>query len=115
MTALLTETTRDLTKRLHEELNQQAAERLRQQKGERLRRQMLRQVVWGADALAGIILSACKWIWETLERDGFEGRELANYCGVLLEGIDESLTGYERLLALTEAADLTREAVGLPD
>src|SRR5437867_1478158 len=105
MTALLTETTRDLTTRLGEEL--------RRREGERLKRQVLRNLVRSADALAGIILSAWAWVSETLEGEGFEGRELAGHCQVLLDGIDASLAGHERLLA--EAAGLVPEAAGLRD
>jgi hypothetical protein len=107
MTALLTETTRDLTTRLGEEL------RLRE--GEKLRRRVLRNLVRSADALAGITLSAWSWVRETLEGEGFEGRELAGYCQVLLDGIDGTLAGYERLLALTNESGLPPEAAGLPD
>src|SRR5438128_769144 len=105
MTALLTDTTRDLTSRLGEEL--------RRREGEKLRRQALRNLAGSADALAGIILSAWTWVRETLEKDGFEGRELAHHCQVLLDGIDGSLAGYGRLLALTETSGLTSEAAGL--
>jgi hypothetical protein len=114
MVALLTET-RAWTKRLHEELNQQEAEELRQQKGERIRRRLLRQLAWQADALAGVMLAAWKWIQDTLEEEGFEGRELVGYCEVLLEGINEGLTGHDRLLALAREAALTPEAIGLRD
>jgi len=114
MVALLTET-RAWTKRLHEELNQQGAEKLPQQEGERLRRRLLRQLAWQADALAGVILAAWKWIQETLGEEGFEGRELLGYSEVVLEGIDEGLTGYERLSALASEAALTPQAIGLRD
>jgi hypothetical protein len=107
MTRLLTETARDLTTRLSEEL--------RRPNGEKLKRQALRDLAGGADALAGIILSAWTWVRETLEGEGFEGRELALHCRVLLDGIDESLAGYERLLGLAEASGLTPEAAGLRD
>jgi hypothetical protein len=107
MTALLTDTTRDLATWLSEEL--------KQRKGERLKRQVLRNLVWSADVLAGITLSAWAWVRETLEGEGFEGGELAGYCRVLLDGIDGSLAGYERLLALAEESGLTAEAAGLGD
>jgi hypothetical protein len=107
MTALLTETAHDLTRRLGEEL--------RRRDGERLRRQVLRDLVRSADALAGIILSAWAWVCETLEGEGFEGGELALKCRVLLEGIDGSLAGYEQLLAMADASGLTPEAAGLKD
>jgi hypothetical protein len=105
MTVLLTETTRSLTTRLGEEL--------RRQQGEKPRQQVLRALVRSADALAGITLSAWTWVRETLEGEGFEARELAQHCQVLLDGIDESLAGYERLLALAEESDLTPSAAGL--
>jgi hypothetical protein len=107
MTALLNETTRDLTTRLGEEL--------RRREGERLRRPVLRHLVRSADALAGITLSAWTWVRETLEGEGFEGCEMARHCRVLLDGIDGGLAGYERLLALAEASGLSPEAAGLHD
>jgi hypothetical protein len=105
MTTLLTETARELTTRL-------GAERKRQE-GEKLRPQVLRSLVWTADVLAGVLLSAWAWVRETLEGEGFEGRELAGHCRVLLDGIDESLTGYEQFLVMAEEAGLTPEAAGL--
>src|SRR5712692_2405382 len=107
MTALLTETTRDLTSRLGEEL--------KRKRGEKLMRQVLRNLVRSADALAGITLSAWAWVHETLEREGFEARELAGYSQVLLDAIDGSLAGYEQLLAMAETSSLTAEAAGLQD
>jgi hypothetical protein len=107
MTALLTEMTRDLTARLGEELA------LRE--GAKLKRQVLRSLVGATDVLARITLSAWKWVCETMEGEGFEGMELARHCKVLLDGLDGSLTGYERLLVLTEASGLTPEAAGLRD
>jgi hypothetical protein len=107
MTALLTETTRDLTSRLGEEL--------KRQRGERLLRQVLRNLVCTADALAGITLSAWRWVSETLETEGFEGRELAGHCQVLLDAIDGSLAGYDNLLAIARTSNLTPEAAGLQD
>jgi hypothetical protein len=107
MTALLTETTRDLTSRLGEEL--------KRRRGEKLKRQVLRNLVWSADALAGITVSAWTWVRETLEREGFEGRELAGYCQVLLDAIDGGLAGYEQLVALAESSGLTPDAAGLQD
>ena len=107
MTALLTETARDLTARLDEEL--------RRRHGEKLKRKVLRNLVRSADALSGLILSAWTWVRETLEGEGFEGRELARYCQVLLDGIDGSLKGYEQLLAMAEESGLTAEAAGLQD
>ncbi len=105
--ALLTETAHDLTARLDAELSRR--------EGERLRRQMLRNLVCSADALAGITLSGWMWVRETLEREGFEGRELARHCQVLRDGIDGVLAGYERLLALAGASGLTAEDAGLHD
>lgn len=107
MTTLLTDTTRDMATRLDEEL--------RRRKGERLKRQVLRNLVWTADALAGIILSAWTWVRETLEGEGFEGRELAEHCQVVLDGIDGALVGYEQLLRMAERSGLTPDAVGLQD
>lgn len=107
MTALLIETARNLTER--------QAEELRRRKGEKLRRQVLRELVWTEDALAGVILSAWKWVRETLEEEGFEGREWAGKCRVLLDGIDGILPAYERFLAWAEEAGLTPEAAGLSD
>ncbi len=108
MTALLTETTRDLMTRLREELK-------RREEGERLSQKVLRALVWNADTLAGIILSAWTWVRETLEEEGFEGRELAGYCQVLLDGIDGTLSGYERLLARAGESGLTPQEAGLRD
>ncbi len=105
MTALLIEPTRDLTTRLGEEL--------KRPKGEILERRILRNLVWGANALAVITLSAWAWVCETLEEEGFEGRELAGYCQVLLDGIDGTLAGYERLLAWAEESSRTPEAARL--
>jgi hypothetical protein len=107
MTALLTETTRHLTTRLDEEL--------KRPRGERLRRQALRQFARGADVLAEITLSSWAWVCETLEEEGFEGREFAGYGRVLLDAIDGVLSGYERLLALAAEAKLTAEDAGLHD
>jgi hypothetical protein len=107
MTALLTETARDLTTRLDEEL--------RRQKGARLKRQILRNLASSADVLAGVTLSVWTWVRETLEGEGFEGRELAGHCQVLLGGIDESLAGYDQLLTLAETSGLSLEAAGLLD
>jgi hypothetical protein len=105
MTALLTETARDLTTRL--------GEKLKRAEGERLKRQVLRNLVRSADALAGLTLSGWAWVSETLEEEGFEGSELTQSCRELLDGIDESVAGYERLLTLAEASGLTPEAAGL--
>jgi hypothetical protein len=105
MTALLIETTHDLTARLDVEL--------RQQQGERLRRQVVRSLAWSADALAGIVLSAWASVREALEGEGIEGRELARYCRVVLEGIDGGLAAHEGLLTQAKAAGLTPEDAGL--
>jgi hypothetical protein len=107
MTTLLKDMTHGLTTRLGEEL--------RRQEGERLSRRLLRTLAVNADVLAGITLSAWKWVRETLEAEGFEGRELAEYCRVLLEGIDLGLTGYERLLVQAKDSNLSTEAAGLRD
>jgi hypothetical protein len=107
MTALLTESAHDLMARLSEEMKRQA--------GEKLTRQVLRAIVWNADALAGFMLSAWTWVRETLEDEGLEGRELAEYCRVLLDGIDASLDGYEHVQAMARKSALTSEAAGLRD
>jgi hypothetical protein len=107
MTALLTETAHDLMVRLTEEEKQYV--------GEKLRRQVVRSLVSSTDVLAGIILSAWKWVRETLEEEGFEGRELAGKCRVLLDGIDWILPAYERFVAQAEEAGLTLGAAGLSD
>jgi hypothetical protein len=105
MTALLTETAREVTTRLGEELERR--------KGEKLKRRVLRNLVRSADALAGITLSAWAWVRETLESEGFEGGELAGHCRVLLDAIDGGLAGYDRLLAMAEEDGLTPESAGL--
>lgn len=107
MTALLIETARDLMA--------QQADELRRGKGEKLSRRLLRALVWNQDTLAGIMLSLWKWVRETLEEEGFEGRDLAKHCQLLLDGIDGSLLGYERFLSWSEEYGLTPETVGLPD
>jgi hypothetical protein len=107
MTALLIEPARDWMAR--------QAEELRRRERERLSRQWLRDVAWNEDVIAGIMLSIWKRVRETLEEEGFEGRELTKYCQLLLEGIDGSLSRYERFLEWAEEAGLTPEAVGLPD
>jgi hypothetical protein len=105
MIAILTETTRHLTTQLGEEL--------KRPQGNWQRRPALRQFVRSTDMLAEITLSTWAWICETLEDGGFEGREFAGYCRVLLEAIDGALSGYERLLALAAEAKLTAAAAGL--
>jgi hypothetical protein len=107
MTALLLETTRDLTTRLSVEL--------RRREGEKLKRQAVRDLVGSAAALAGLTLSAWTRVREALEEEGFEGRELIRHCQLLLGGIDGTLSGYKRLVALAEESGLTPEAAGLPD
>jgi hypothetical protein len=104
MTALLAKTAHDWTIRLREELTQR--------EGERLKRQVLRELGRNADALAEIILSLWTWTREMLE-EGFERRELAEKCQMLLDGIDETLSGYERLLAWAEESGLTPQDAGL--
>ncbi len=105
MTALLMDIIHDYTPRLDEELTRQEAEKLT--------RKVLRRIVGDTDTLAGIALRAWKWVRETLEGEGLEGRELTRYCQVLQEGIKGFLGGYERLLKQAEASGLTAEAVGL--
>jgi hypothetical protein len=105
MTTLLLEPTRDWITRLNDEL--------KRWEGERLQRQALREIVWRANVIAWITLDAWRWVRETLESEGIEGRKLAGHCQVLLEGIDISLAGYERLLEWAEADGLTPEAAGL--
>lgn len=107
MTALLIEPARNWMAR--------QAEELRRWEGERLNRQVRRALVWNEDVIAGIILAIWKWVRETLEEEGFEGRELTEYCQLLLEGIDGSLSRYEQFLAWVEEAGLTPEAIGLSD
>jgi hypothetical protein len=108
MTTLLAETARDLTAQLDAELKQR-------RQGEKLNQQLLRQLTWNADTLAGITLSLWKWVCNALEGEGFEGRELAQYCRLLLEGIDTSLAGHERLVAMAEASGLPPESTGFLD
>jgi hypothetical protein len=108
MTAQLEKTARDLMKR-------QAKEARRRKKAARRKRQVLRDLVWNENVLAGIILSLWKWVRETLEQDGFEGRELVSKCQVLLAGIDGCLTRYEQFVVDAEEAGLTSEAVRLQD
>lgn len=107
MTALLTETACDLMARLTEEE--------KRWKGERLKRQVVRILVFSADIMAETILKAWKWVRETLEVEGFEGRQLARQCQLLLDGIDWLLPAYERFLAQAVASGLTPEDAGLPD
>src|SRR5438876_10958076 len=104
MTALLIETTRELTSRLRDESNRD--------KDEKPKRKMLRMLARTEASLAEMTLSAWTWVCETLEGDGFEGRELAGHCQVVLDGIDGSLAGYERLRALADESGLTPEAAG---
>jgi hypothetical protein len=96
-------------------LTTQLGAELKRREGEKLRRRAVGYLVANVDALAGILLSAWKWVRETLEGEGFEGQELARHCQVLLEGIDRSLSGYEQLLELAAASGLTPEAAGLHD
>jgi hypothetical protein len=110
MTMLWAETPRDMMTRLSEELRREESKR---QKGERLKPQVLRKLAWNADALAGITLAAWEWVRQTLAEKGFEGRELAGHCRLLLEGIDLELAWYEQLLAWAEESSLTPEAAGL--
>src|SRR5438034_11412642 len=105
MTALLMDITQTFTTRLGEELTRQ--------EGERLTRKVLRGLAGDTDALAGIALRAWKWVRETLEGEGFEGRELTRHCKVLHEGIKGCLGGYEHLLKQAEESGLTAEAAGL--
>lgn len=107
MTALLTETASDLIARLTEEE--------KRWEDERLRRQVVRILVSSADVLTEVILKAWKWARETLEAEGFEGRQLARQCQLLLDGIDWLLPAYERFLAQARASGLTPEESGLPD
>jgi hypothetical protein len=107
MTALLTETAHDLRTRLSEELTRR--------EGERLKRQILRGLVGSADILAAMILKAWKWLHETLEAEGFEGRQLARQCQLLLDAIDWILPAYERFVAQAEESGLSAETAGLSD
>ena len=107
MTMLLMETARDLTTRLDHEL--------RRPNGEKPKRQALRNLARSADALAGLILSAWVWVSETLEEEGFEGRELAQHCQVLVNGIDECLFAHQKILEGTTVCGLTPISAGLDD
>jgi hypothetical protein len=107
MTALLIEPARGLTAALGEEL--------RRHKGEQLSRQALRDLVRVADTLAGVLLSAWASVRERLAAEGFEGRDLAQMCQILLDGIDDSLAGFEQLVEMAKESGLTPEAAGLPD
>jgi hypothetical protein len=107
MTALLMDTTQNLTTRLGEELGRQDAGRLR--------RKVLRRLIWDTEALAGITLSAWKWVRESLEAEGFEGRELIRHCQIILEGINRGLVGYEHLRKLAEESGLTSGVAGLKE
>jgi hypothetical protein len=107
MTALLLETSHDLAARLNEEL--------RRQQGQKLSRREVRCLVRSTEVLAETTLSAWGWVRETLEEEGFEGRELARHGRMLLEGIDESLALHEQLLALALASSLAVEDAGLPN
>src|SRR5262249_9001814 len=49
------------------------------------------------------------------EGEGFEASELTRHCQILLDGIDGSLAGYERLVELARASGLTPETAGLRD
>ena len=107
MTTLLMDITQDFATRLSEELSQQ--------EGERLTRKVLRRVVGTTDGLAGIALRAWKWVRETLEEEGFEGRELVGHCKVLDEVMKGCLVGYERLLKQAEESGLTADDAGLQE
>ena len=107
MSALLIDITHAFTTRLGEELTPQ--------EGERLTRKVLRGIAGDTDVLAGISLRAWTWVRETLEGEGFEGRELTRHCKVLDEGIKGCLVGYERLQKQAEESGLTAEAAGLRD
>jgi hypothetical protein len=99
------ETTRGLTVRLGEEL--------RLKRGESLRRQVLCNLVKSADILAELTLSAWAWVSETLEREGFEGQELTEYCQILLGGIDATLKSHQLLRAKAQSLGISNEIAGL--
>jgi hypothetical protein len=107
MTAILTEATHDLTARLSEALGQL--------KKEKLARRMLRNLVRADGALANITLSAWNSVCEALEAEGFEGRELAAQCKVLLDGVNLSLGAYEKLLEIAEASEISPQEAGLEE
>jgi 2-phospho-L-lactate guanylyltransferase (CobY/MobA/RfbA family) len=107
MTAILTEATRDLTTRLSEALGQQ--------KKEKLARRMLRNLVRAEDALVTITLSAWNSVCEAVEAEGFEARELAAQCKVLLDGINLSLGAYEKFLEIAEASEISPKEAGLEE
>lgn len=107
MTARLTETVEDSLERLIEEEKRCV--------GEKATRHALRSLASNADILAKMILKAWKWLQETLEAEGFEGRQLADRCRVLVEAMDWILLAHERFLAQAKAAGLTAEDAGLQD
>lgn len=105
MTAILTEATQDLTARLSQALGQQ--------KKEKLARRMLRNLVRAEDALVAITVSAWNSVCEALEAEGFEGRELAAQCQVLLDGINVSLGAYDKLRDIATASEISPIEAGL--
>jgi 2-phospho-L-lactate guanylyltransferase (CobY/MobA/RfbA family) len=105
MTAILTEATHDLTARLSEALGQQ--------KKEKLARRMLRNLVRAEDALANITLSAWNSVCEAVEAEGFEGRELAAQCQILLDAINVSLGAYHKLHDIAAASEISPDEAGL--
>jgi 2-phospho-L-lactate guanylyltransferase (CobY/MobA/RfbA family) len=107
MTAILTEATHDLTARLSEALGQQ--------KKEKLARRMLRNLVRAEDALVTITLSAWNSVCEAVEAEGFEARELAAQCKVLVDGINLSLGAYEKFLEIAEASEISPKEAGLEE
>lgn len=107
MTSLLAETAHDLMVRLSEEEKRKI--------GKKPIRSAVRSHVSSADVLALMTLKGWDGIRETLEGEGFEGRQLARECKCLLEAIDWLLAAYQRLLAQAEECRLTPETVGLSD
>lgn len=83
--------------------------------GRKLIRQVVRIHVSSADVLAMMVLKAWSGLRETLEGEGFEGRQLARQCKLLLDAIDWILPAHERFLAQSEECGLTPEGAGLPD
>jgi hypothetical protein len=105
MTAILTEATQDLTARLSEALGQQ--------KQDKLARRILRNLVRAEEALVNITLSAWNSVCEALEAEGFEGRELAAQCQVLLDGIIVALGACDKLRESAAASGISLGEAGL--
>lgn len=110
MTMLLAENTPAMVTQFEDDLK---LEELRRRRGEKLQRQAVRTLVQSANVLAGVVLEGWTRVSEMLEKKGFEASELARNCQVLLDGLEGTLSGHERLLALVKDSGLTSEATGL--